>query len=283
MQFGNSAATLRWNHIFGQKLFSNTSLIYNTYLQDISTRQDNSFSQTYSGINDITGKTEFHYYPNQKHTIKMGAQFTGHRFISSGRSQTIIAGTKIPDLNVLKIPAKHVSEYAVYISDEFTLSDRISLNYGIRAPGFSSSNVTYNKLEPRATIKAGIDSTSSIKASYTQMNQFIHLIPNSTATLPSDIYIPSSKLTKPQFSTQYSIGYFRNFKENNYETSVEVYYKDMDNQVLYGEGNQLTDNSDLDKGLVYGKGESYGAEFFVKKNSGRLNGWVSYTLSWTNQ
>ncbi len=283
VQFGNSAATLRWNHIFSPKVFANTSIIYNTYLQDISTKQDNSFSQTYSGINDITAKSEFQVYPNKKNHLRMGVQFTAHRFISSGRTQTITAGNKIPKLNVLQIPAKHFNEYAFYINETYQFTKRVSVNIGLRTPGFHSSSVQYNRVEPRATIKLGLDSSSSIKASYSQMNQFVHLIPNSTATLPSDIYIPSSKQTKPQFSSQYAIGYFKNFKKNQFETSIEVYYKDMDNQVLFDEGNELSDLNDLDKGLVYGKGESYGIEAFVKKKYGKISGWISYTLSWTNQ
>ena len=158
-----------------------------------------------------------------------------------------------------------------------------SFSYGLRAPGFVSSKASYYKLEPRATLKIGIDSSSSIKTSYTMMNQFLHLIPSSTAALPTDIWIPSSDKTKPQFSTQYAIGYFKNFKNNKIETSVECYYKTMDHQVLFGEGNKLSINADLDNGLVYGKGESYGVELFIKKNTGRLNGWISYTLSRTNQ
>jgi hypothetical protein len=115
------------------------------------------------------------------------------------------------------------------------------------------------------------------------MNQFLHLIPNSTAGLPTDIWVPSSNKTKPQSSTQYALGYFRNFKDNEIETSVEVYYKNMDNQVLFGEGKQLRVNINLDSLIVHGSGKSYGAEFFVKKNTGKLTGWVSYTLSKTTQ
>ena len=115
------------------------------------------------------------------------------------------------------------------------------------------------------------------------MNQFLHLIPNSTAGLPTDIWIPASNKTKPQFARQYALGYFRNFKDNAIETSVELYYKKMKNQVLFGEGKQLRINVKLDSLLVYGNGESYGAEFFVKKNTGKLTGWISYTLSKTTQ
>jgi len=115
------------------------------------------------------------------------------------------------------------------------------------------------------------------------MNQFLHLIPGSAASIPYDVWAPSTEQTQPQSSQQFSLGLFKNLKENTYETSLEIYYKNMDNQVLFREGNQLVQSLDLDKLLVYGKGWSYGAEFFVQKNIGKLTGWVSYTLSWTNQ
>jgi hypothetical protein len=115
------------------------------------------------------------------------------------------------------------------------------------------------------------------------MNQFLHLIPNSTAGLPTDIWVPSSNKTKPQSATQYAVGYFQNFKDNEIEISLEVYYKNMNNQILFGEGKQLRINADLDSLVVSGKGKSFGAEFFVKKNTGKITGWVSYTLSKTTQ
>jgi hypothetical protein len=172
---------------------------------------------------------------------------------------------------------------ALYVNDEITLTDKLSVSLGVRAPGFASKGVSYYRVEPRASARFSLSNTSSIKAAYTVMNQFMHLIPSSTASVPTDIWIPSSAQTKPQVSSQYTLGYFRNFKENQYEASLEVYYKNMDNQVLFKEGNQLIQNLDVDNFLTYGNGWSYGAEFFLKKNTGRLTGWVSYTLSKTDQ
>ena len=281
--FGNSTATLRWNHIFSNKLFLNTSLIYTTYLQKISTVQDNNFSQTYSAINDIQGKTEFQFFPNPRHILKFGSSYINHRFLSYGRSETLPATKMVPDVNLSQLPDKYFTEFAIYVNDEFTINKRLSLNYGARAPGFISPQASYYRVEPRATLKIGVGPSSSVKASYTVMNQFLHLIPSSTAALPTDIWIPTSDKTKPQISKQYALGYFKNFKENMIEASVELYYKNMYNQVLFAEGNQLRVATNLDSGLVYGKGESYGAEFFVKKNTGKLTGWISYTLSKSNQ
>jgi len=281
IKFGNSTVTLRWNHLFGQKLFLNSSLIYNEYEQDISTIQDNFFSQVFTGINDINGKMEFQYFPSLNHSIHFGAHYTDHSFLSSGKSEAQTANNQ--GIDVSKIPKKHFNEFAFYGNDEIIISDKFSANLGIRVSGFTAGSVNYFKVEPRATLKVNISPTSSIKTSYTVMNQFLHLIPSSTASVPTDIWVPSTKRTKPQRSEQVALGYFRNFNDNQFETSVELYYKTMENQVLYQEGNRLVENLDVDTSLVYGKGWSYGAEVFIKKNTGRLTGWISYTLSKTDQ
>ena len=284
--FGNSTATLRWNHLFGQKLFSNTSFIFNKYEQNISTFLDNSFSKVFSGIQDYSGKTEFQYFPNPKHAIRFGAHYTNHRFESKGESGSKgTGGPSVPGApgEVKSSPAKYFNEVAIYLNDEWILNDRFSTSLGVRAPAFIAKDVNYITVEPRASLKFSINKTSSVKAAYTVMNQFVHLIPSSTASIPTDIWIPSTKLTKPQVSQQFALGYFRNFKQNKYEASLEFYYKTMDNQILFKEGNQLIAGLDVDSFLTYGKGWSYGAEFFLKKNTGKLTGWVSYTLSKTEQ
>lgn len=281
--FGNSAATLRWNHIFSPKHFLKTSIIYNTYLQDITTIQDKNFQQTYAGINDITIKTELQYYPYPRHIVRAGIEGTVHRFLSLQNSGIIPDNNKVPEINAANLPSSNFNEFAFYINDEYKMNNSVSLNYGIRAPGYSFASTNYFRVEPRATIKVGIDSNSSLKASFTQINQFLHLVSASNASLPTDIWVPSTQRTKPQSSIQYAIGYYRNFKNNLFESSVELYYKKMDNQVLFAEGTQTTVLTSADSMLVYGEGESYGAEFFLKKNYGRLTGWISYTLSWTNQ
>ncbi|MCB0562031.1 MAG: TonB-dependent receptor [Lewinellaceae bacterium] len=283
VMFGNSTGTLRWNHIFGQKLFLNTSFIVNEYSQNISALQDNAFSQVVSGIKDVNGKLEFQYYPNPGHSILFGVHYLDHTFRSSGKSEAQSGSDPSPGIDKNAIPVKYFDEYALYINDEIKVSQRISASLGIRMPGFYSDEVSYFKIEPRASARLTLGPTSSVKAAYTVMNQFLHLVPSSTASVPTEIWIPSTELTRPQLSTQYSLGYFKNFQDNQYEASLEVYYKDMDNQVLFKEGNQLIETLDVDPLLTYGKGWSYGAEFFLRKNIGKLSGWVSYTLSWTNQ
>ena len=281
--FGNTTGTLRWNHLFGSKIFSNTSFIYNDYHLALSTEQSSYYSALFTGIKDINAKYDMTWLPNAKHTVKMGAAYTYHTVYPAAFSARIPRrGTRI-SINKDSIPQLYSNEIAFYAADDWQVSDKLSVNYGVRLPTFATKNKTYTFIEPRLTAKYALNATHSFKASYTRMNQFLHLIPNSTAGLPTDIWLPSSAKTKPQSSVQYALGYFSNFSDNAIEASVEFYYKKMDNQVLFAEGNQLRLTTDLDNTLVYGKGESYGAEFFVKKNTGKLTGWVAYTLSRTNQ
>jgi CarboxypepD_reg-like domain/TonB-dependent Receptor Plug Domain len=281
--FGNTTGTLRWNHLFGSKIFSNTSLIYNDYHLALSTDQNSYYSALFTGIKDVTFKNDFTHIPNAKHRIKMGISYTYHTLYPAAFSANIPRRGNRISINKDSVEQFYSTEMALYAGDEFDVSKKFSLNYGVRVPAFIVSNKIYSYIEPRLTAKLSINPSTSLKASYTQMNQFLHLIPNTTAGLPTDIWLPSSTKTKPQYSAQYALGYFSNFNKNEIETSVEVYYKKMDNQVLFAEGNQLKLTTNLDSSLVYGKGESYGAEFFVKKNLGKLTGWISYTLSWTNQ
>jgi CarboxypepD_reg-like domain/TonB-dependent Receptor Plug Domain len=281
--FGNSTGTLRWNHLFGSKTFANTSVIYNDYHLALATSQNNYYSLLYTGIRDFTVKTDLSISPNAKHKIKTGFSFIYHELAPASFSARIPRNGKRLSLGRDTIAKRYSDEFAFYAGDEFELSKKISFNYGIRVPLFIAYGKTYVFAEPRVTAKIAAGANASVKASYTRMNQFLHLIPNSTAGLPTDIWIPSSKNTRPQNSTQYAIGYFRNFKNNTIETSVELYYKQMNNQVLFSEGKQLRINANIDSLLTYGKGESYGAEFFLKKNTGKLTGWISYTLSKTTQ
>ncbi len=281
--FGNSTGTLRWNHIFGAKIFSNTSLIYNDYSLALSTSQNNFYSLLYTAVKDLTVKTDLSLTPNTKHKIKTGFIVTRHQLAPASFSASIPRRGNRVTINKDSVNKLYSTEMALYIGDEFDASEKFSINYGIRIPVYTASGKTYSFIEPRITAKLSVSAVSSIKASYTRMNQFLHLIPNSTAGLPTDIWVPSSAKTKPQSAVQYALGYFQNFKDNEFETSMEIYYKKMDNQVLFGEGKQLRVNVNLDSLVVSGSGESYGAEFLMKKNTGKLTGWISYTLSKSTQ
>ncbi len=283
INFGNKTATLRWNHLFSNKIFSNTSLIYNNYHNSLTTAQGNYVAQLYSGITDLNAKSDWEIHPNASHSVKLGAYYSYNTFYPATTSNKISKTGTVPTLKPDSIPSTNSSQLAFYASDEIKINGRLSANVGFRIPVFLSTKATYSTIEPRATVKFELNPTSSLKASYTEMNQFLHLVPSSTASLPTDIWISSSDVVKPEVSRQYSLGWFKNFNDNSIETSVEAYYKTMSNQVLFKEGSQPAGDANIDQQLTFGKGESYGIELFAKKNFGRLTGWVSYTLSWANQ
>lgn len=300
--WGNSTATLRWNHVFNKKLFANTSLIYNDYKFDFNGAQNNFNINVSSGIKDLNAKTDFDFYPVADHHLKMGAQYTYHTFLPSlvsGNQDT----TVFEPLNVQK---KYAGEFAVYIQDDWAVSKGVKVNYGLRYSSFtqlgpytayaSDANgnhidstiyktnqeiKTYGGLEPRMTWRIDIDSFSSIKVAVSRNLQYIHLVSNAGTTLPTDIWVPSTYRVKPQIAWQYALGYFRNFQNNTYETSLELYYKSMDNQIEYREGYTPNTLKDPEEDFVFGKGWSYGSELFIHKVKGRFTGWIGYTLSWT--
>ncbi|WP_132054518.1 TonB-dependent receptor [Pseudocnuella soli] len=299
--WGNSTATLRWNHVFNQKLFANATLVYNDYKFKFAANQDNFSVSLASGIRDGSAKVDFDYYPAPKHKIKFGAVATYHRFtpnVVSGR-QDSVAFAPSNEGN------KFALENGVYIQDDWDISDRLKLNAGVRWTGFTQLGPytrytrdinrnkldsivygsgdkikEYNGLEPRATLRYTIDDASSLKAGINRNFQFIHLVSNSGSTLPTDLWVPSTFIVKPQIGWQYALGYFRNLRNNMFETSVEVYYKNMQNQIEYREG-YTPGLQDPEEEFVFGKGWSYGAEFLVNKVQGKLTGWIGYTLSWT--
>lgn len=299
--WGNSTATLRWNHIFNRKLFSNTSLVYNDYKFTFSASQNNFAIKLSSGIKDLNVKTDFDYYPLPKHKVKFGLLYTYHRFlpnILTAQQDTLVFTPN----NANK---KFANEYSVYMQDDWDVSKKVKLNVGLRYGGFqqvgelkaytrdangnkidstiyrSGQTVKYyGGFEPRATLRYAINDEESIKAAITRNYQYIHLVSNAGSTLPTDLWVPSTYKVQPQKSWQYSAGYFRNFNNNMWETSVELYYKDMQNQIEYREG-YTPSLSDPEDEFVFGKGWSYGSELFINKVRGRLTGWVGYTLSWT--
>ncbi len=283
INFGNTTGTLRWNHIYGSKVFSNTSLVYNDYHLLLGTTQNKYYEALYTGIKDLNGKVAFTAALNSKHTIKFGGEYIYHTLYPAAVSAKVPRKGNLTRINKDSIEQRFSTETAFYVNDDYQVAPKFSVSYGVRVPLFYASGSSYSFFEPRITGQYSLTTTTSLKASYTRMNQFVHLVPNSTASLPADIWLSSNALIKPQNSSQVALGLFRNFKENEIETSIETYYKTMDNQVLFKEGTQLTLNSAIDKNLTFGKGVSYGVELFVKKGYGRFTGWASYTLSKTTQ
>lgn len=299
--WGSVTGTLRWNHNFSDKLFSNTSLIFSNYSYqiDITSGLDLSIR---SEIHDLNLKQDFSYYASPNHTLKYGGNIIYHSIlpgkITVNDVNSILESSEISERKAL--------EWAAYISDNHKVSEKLKLYYGLRLALFSNIGPgefyrfdergeliettekdefefvnTQGGLEPRLGANYTINSQSSVKGGYNRIYQFLHLLSNSTTTTPTDLWLPSSNNVKPQISDQVSLGYFRNFKNNEFESSVEVYYKDLKNQIDYKNGAQLRFNSTVEAELVFGRGWAYGAEFLLKRNIGRLNGWVSYTWSKT--
>ncbi len=283
IDFGNTTGTIRWNHLYGSRLFSNTSVIFNDYHLGLATAQGSYYSLLYTGVKDVSAKTDFTFIPGPGHEIKAGIAYIFHTLYPGAVSAKIPKKGNRLELNQDSIAKIYSNEMAFYISDELKITNILSATYGLRVPVFFTGKKTYAFAEPRLIFKVSLTPATSIKASYTQMHQFMHLVPNSTASLPTDIWLTSNEKIRPQNSTQYALGLFRNFRNNEIETSIEVYYKTMNNQVLFREGTQITLNTNLNDILAFGSGKSYGIEFFVKKNFGKLTGWGSYTLSNTTQ
>ncbi|MFM2359492.1 MAG: hypothetical protein RLY16_1485, partial [Bacteroidota bacterium] len=300
--WGNATGTVRWNHVFNKRLFGNTTAVFNNYNFSFSAAQNNFNVKLASGIRDFSIKQDFDLYPFTGHKVKFGGAYTFHRFtpsVVSGNQDSIT-------FKPLNAQTKYAHEAAVYFQDDWEVSDKLKLSGGLRYSWFqqigpykiyetdqngnrTDSTVfgsgkpikTYGGLEPRLTIRYGINETSSFKASVTRNLQYIHLVSNAGTTLPTDIWVPSTYRVKPQISWLYAAGYFRNFKNNMFETSVEVYYKTMDNQIEYEDGYTPNTLEDTENSFVFGKGWSYGAEFFVNKTKGKFTGWIGYTLSYT--
>jgi hypothetical protein len=299
--WGNSTATLRWNHVFSRKLFANTTLVYNDYAFSFGASQNDFRIKLSSGIHDWNAKTDFDYYPSPQHKLRFGAAYTYHTFTPNVLSGNQGDNQFYPD-NEMR---KYAGETGVYVQDEWDLSERIKVNAGMRYSSFVqlgpykifSTNINgdktdsisygrnkpvkaYDGLEPRLTVRYAINDETSLKAAVTRNLQYIHLVSNAGSTLPTDLWVPSTYRVKPQESWQYAAGLFKNFNNNMLETSLEVYYKRMNNQIEYREGYTPT-LKDPENDFVFGKGWSYGTELFINKTKGKLTGWIGYTLSWT--
>ena len=291
LPYGNATATFRWNHLFSDKLFMNFSAIYNDYDLSFDGGQEDFTFNLFSGVRDYNMKLDFDYFPNNAHHLKYGVNSTYHKLtpnIASASNGEIEFDSEL-------LP-KYGLETAVYAQDDWKINPKLSVNLGIRAAMFSQLGPytskldgeeydkfdvvkSYYGLEPRFSLKYAVNPELSLKSGITMTNQFLHLASNSASTLPTDIWVPSTEIVEPQQAIQYATGIFKNFKNNAYETSIEVYYKNLENQIDYADDDVQAFGTDEEDAFVYGKGRAYGAEFFLKKSSGRLTGWIGYTLS----
>lgn len=303
IDWGNATGTFRWNHLFSEKLFSNTSLIFTNYDYKIFVTIGGNSIDIISRIQDYGLKQDFQYFANTKNKIKFGFTSTLHKIIPG-----IITASSSASISELHLANKYALDNALYASHEIKASENFSLEYGVRLSAFSlmgpgkfynynsngevtdSASYTSNQFvktyinpEPRISANYIINEKNAVKAAYDRNTQNLHLLSNSTSGSPTDLWISSSNNVKPEIADQISLGYFRNFKENMFEFSVETYYKNYQNVVDYKDNAQLNFNEGVESQLLYGKGRAYGVEFFLKKKFGKFNGWVGYTLARTEK
>ena len=296
LNYGNETGTLRWNHIINDKLFSNTSLIYSDYNYNINVNAAGISANIHSEIRDWNLKEELELFASPTNSLRFGFNSIYHTIEPGNITGSGITNSTQPD--------NHSWENAVYIDDNWKASSRLNIDYGIRVSAFSvlgGANLydlnpdgtikdtlhygsgqivqTYFIPEPRASASYTLNDVSSLKLGYARNSQYLHLISNSTTTNPTDKWVGSNNIIKPEISDQVSLGYFRSLKNDDYEFSVESYYKYMQNQIDYKDGANVLDNTPLEPKLLFGDGRAYGLEFSFKKKVGKFTGWVSYTLS----
>jgi hypothetical protein len=306
IDFGNATLTLRENHLFSDKLFLNSSLIFSNYSNNITLGAGDAQFQVTTGIRDFSVKENFEYFISAKNTLKFGFESTYHTFRPGEVTINSASATIRPSVLNKTIERKHALENGIYVSDDFSLGKKINMSLGVRYSLFTDLGAgtvynydaegnpldstiystlqpikTYSGIEPRFSVAYVLNEVNSVKISYNHIDQYLHLLSNATAETPVDLWIPSSPMVKPQIGDQAALGYFRNFRQNVYESSVEVYYKNMANQIDYKPGADLRFNKTVESQLLFGKGWAYGVEFFLKKKYGKLNGWIGYTYSRT--
>lgn len=297
--WGNQTGTLRWNHIFSDKLFSNTSFIYSRfdYQFTIGTGEDGFGIR--SSIRDFNVKQDFSYFLNSNNTIKYGFNIIHHTF----EPGVLESGANIA-FNQIELDKRRALELGAYVQNEQKIGNRWALMYGFRYSGFNymgegtayefddEGEITseteygawesikyYQGFEPRFSASYIINEKSSIKTGYNRIYQFIHQLSNTTTSSPTDVWVPTSNNVAPQIGDQIAVGYYRNFMNNTYKMSVETYYKWLQNQIDYRPNANLILNELVERELVYGRGRAYGVEFQVKKTKGDFTGWINYTLS----
>ncbi len=300
LNWGNAMASLKWNHLFSDRLSLATSISHTSYDFDLKGAQADYLFSIISSVRDYTFKSHLNHI-SDNHRIVTGFELTRHAFTPN--KIDVEAGNLIVDF--MDFNKLYAYEGGLFAEDEFSLSARWSMSLGIRYSFFhhvgpykeyiydefsqvkdsviypkGESLAFYHQLEPRASLKFQVNEVSSFKASYMHMAQYVHLATSATVSLPTDIWLPSSRNIRPQTGDQLSLGYFRNFFGNRFESSIEAYYKSSKNQIEFIRGvinNSL--NQTLEENLAVGDGRSYGAEIFLRKKTGTFTGWVGYSLS----
>jgi hypothetical protein len=294
LDWGNQIGTLRWNHLISDKLFSNTSVVYSDYKYNIRLNMGNVNAKLHSEIRDWNVKEEIELFASPG---------TSYRFGLNSIYHTTTPG-EITGTSTAKLQDRYSWENAVYMSNKWKVNERLNIDYGVRLSAFSvlgggdfynvNSNLeiidtthydkneivkTYFVPEPRISASYSLNENSSVKASYARNTQYLHLMSNSTSSDPTDKWVATNNVIKPEIADQVSAGYFKNLKDNQYEFSIEGYYKNLQNQIDYRDGAEVVAEDAIETQLMFGKGRAYGAELMLKKKTGNFTGWVSYTLS----
>ncbi len=314
--YGNATLNLRWNHLFSEKLFSNLSLIYSDYYYGLDL--DFVGFKWDSGIKNYNVKYDFKNYISNKFKLNYGLNAIYYEF----NPGTIKPSNENSGINFDQLDKKYAFEPALYLNADHEISSKIALSYGLRYSMFyrlgqSTVNIyennnpvlfdpelqiyekatpissqfygknkvikNYNYLEPRLSIAYQINDEQSVKASYNRMVQYLQLISNTSSPTPLDVWTPSDNFIKPQIADQVALGYFKNFKDDMYSLEVETYYKEVQNRLDYIDGADLIANKAIEQIILNGQLRSYGLEIMLRKNEGKLNGWISYTLSKSEQ
>ncbi|MBB4600843.1 hypothetical protein HNQ93_001796 [Hymenobacter luteus] len=277
--WGNTVAALRWNHVFTPRLFLNTTASLTKYKYQIGNKLDQFGFNLSSDIRDLTLRSDLDYTPNERHALRFGVTATHHRF-GTGRLQ---AGSQDGSVNFGSNITYYGTEAALYASDTYKPTEKLQLEYGLRLSGFQSGPDAYGGLEPRAAARYSLTPNVSLKGSYALMYQYVHLVTNTGASLPTDIWYPSRQSVRPQRSQQVAGGVSWLLGDGRYLLTNEVYYKWAQRQIDFKDGAQLFVNPELDSEFLFGKGWAYGNELYLEKKQGRTTGWVGYTLSWTKR
>ena len=307
--WGSQTFTTRWNHLFSDKLFSNLTYYYSNYDYKLQFGEDDQdVFKWQANIVTQSVKYDLEYFFSPKNNIDFGIEALYYDFVP-GNAVGVSDGISVP----ISLDEQFAGQLSAYIGQEIDASDDLSFKYGLRGsyyqylgPGTAyyygdttvgiskpliseekfddfANIADYFNLEPRFSVKYQINEESSLKASYNRMAQYVHLVSNTAASSPLDVWTPTTNNIKPEIADQVALGYFKNFDDNEWETSVEVYYKDLKNQIEYRNGADLLLNEYLEADFLSGDGRAYGAEFYIKKNSGDLTGWISYTLARTER
>lgn len=299
INWGNATATLRWNHLFSNKLFSNTSLIFSNYNYKITSDEEESSLSLFSQIRDFNFKEDLQWFINDKNTLSFGLNSIYHT-IKPGE----VRAEGNSGLVSQNLENRYSLDNAIYASNTWKVAEGLSLTYGLRLSAFSilgkgtyydlnnagqvTGETTYKRgelvktyinLEPRIAASLQLSESAALKASYVRNSQNLHLISNSNSASPVDRWTASTNIIKPELSDQVSLGYYKNLAGDHYELTIETYYKDLKNQIDYRNGADIYTNKPIETQLLFGKGRAYGVEWLLKKKTGKLTGWLAYTLS----